>query len=446
MFLDEAIIDVVGGQGGAGCVAWRREKYVAHGGPSGGDGGEGGNIIIVADENTDTLSDYASRKVFEAEKGDYGSGSKKKGKDAPDLTLRVPPGTTITDLDPETREPKGVIADLREHGDQLIVAYGGRGGFGNAHFVSSTRQRPDFAELGEPGEKRLVKLELKLVADAGIIGYPSVGKSTLISVISNARPKIAAYPFTTLVPNLGVVIAHDRSYVVCDVPGLIEGASEGKGLGDKFLRHIERTGVLLHVLDIERALGEGNTVDPAKMIADYNAIRKELIAYSPTLAKKRELILINKTDLINDEVEPVVKALKKEGIEVFATMSAAIQLRTKEFTEQLLPIVLEEREKRADLHADEQADIHAALPVLKPQQESSRMGAFRIETKQDGSVIIRGRRLEQFTKMTNFDNSGGVDRFRYVIDRIGLTKALKQHVKNDDTAVYIGDIRVDSYL
>lgn len=447
MFLDEAIIDVSGGAGGRGCVSWRREKYIPRGGPDGGDGGRGGNVILVADENTDTLSDFASRKKFEADVGIYGGGNNRAGRDGEDLTLLVPPGTSITQLDPETREPIALIEDLKDHGDRFIIAYGGRGGFGNAHFVSSTRQRPDFAELGEPGEHRLVKLELKLVADAGIIGFPSVGKSTLISVISNARPKIAAYPFTTLIPNLGVVHAHERSYVVCDVPGLIEGASEGKGLGDKFLRHIERCGALLHVLDLSRALEEENKVNIDKLVDDYTVIRRELEAYSPVLGKKRELIILNKVDLVGDQAEDVVKKLKKKGIDIFMTISAATKLRTKELTEKLLPIVLEEREKREKFLEEEDAAAKSALPVLKPQQESTRMGAYRIEAKQDGTVIIRGKRLEQFAKMTNFEAPGGVNRFRDVIERIGLLKALKPYRKEEeDPPIYIGGVRVDEYL
>ncbi len=445
MFLDEAIIAAIGGAGGAGCVGWRREKYVAKGGPDGGNGGHGGNVIIIANENTDTLSDFGSRKEFEADKGSNGSGSNKTGRDGEDLELYVPPGTLITEVNAETHELIGVIADLRENGDRIIIAYGGRGGYGNAHFVSSTRQRPDFAELGEPGETRKLKMELKLVADVGIIGFPSVGKSTLISVISNARPKIAAYPFTTLIPNLGVVTAHDRAYIVCDVPGLIEGASEGKGLGDKFLRHIERCGVLLHVLDIERALLHGNELDIDQLVNDYKAIRKELEAYSPLLATKRELIVVNKTDLLNDEVDVLVKALKKKKIDVFMTISAAITLRTKELTDALLPIVLEEREKRL-LVADVSEDLEN-LPVLKPQQESMKMGAYRLEKKQDGTIIIRGKRLEQFTRMTNFGASGGLDRFRHVIDRIGLSKAIKKaRDKDEEALVYVADMRIDEYL
>lgn len=446
MFLDEAIVDVIGGTGGRGCVGWRREKYVAKGGPDGGNGGHGGNVIFMANRNTDTLSDFTSRRTFEGEDGMYGSGSNKTGKDGEDRVLLVPPGTLITKIDPETHQPIEVIADLQEDGDRIIVAFGGRGGYGNAHFVSSTRQRPDFAELGEPGESHTIKLELKLVADVGIVGFPSVGKSTLISVISNARPKIAEYEFTTLVPNLGVVTAHDRHYVVCDVPGLIEGASEGKGLGDKFLKHIERCGVLLHMLDLQRAMGEGNVIDVDKLVADYKAIRKELEAYSPLLAHKRELIIINKTDLVNDEMDSIVKELKKKKIEVFMTISAAITLRTKELTDALLPIVLEEREKRLQMEDQETEDALKELPVLKPQQESTRMGAYRIEKKQDGSVVVRGKRLEQFTRMTNFESSGGLDRFRNVIDRVGLTRALKQARKDPEAPVYIGDMRVDEWL
>ena len=448
MFLDEAKIEVFGGDGGKGCVGWRREKYVPRGGPDGGDGGRGGNVIIIADTNTDTLSDFASRKKFEAEKGDFGSGSNRAGRAADDKILRVPPGTSVMELNPKDPNDTKLLADLWQPGDQVVVAYGGRGGFGNAHFLSSTRQRPDFAELGEPGEHAYLKLELKLVADVGIIGYPSVGKSTLISVISGARPKIAAYPFTTLVPNLGVVTVSDRSYVVCDIPGLIEGASEGKGLGDKFLKHIERCGILLHLLDLSRALEEDNVVNVQKLVDDYKAIRKELHAYSPALEEKRELVLLNKCDLIGDDVVKIEKELKKHGIEIFMSISAATKGHTEELTKKLLPLILEERKNREVL-AREVAEKEASeLPVLKPQQHSIKMGAYRIERRVDGSIVVVGQRLEQFTKMTNFDAVGGLQRFRDVTERVGLTKALKQFRKDDseDTPVYIGMIRVDEYI
>ncbi len=452
MFLDEAKIEVFGGDGGRGCVAWRREKYVAKGGPDGGNGGRGGNVIFEANPNTDTLSDYASRKKFEADEGTMGGGGNRAGAAADDLVLFVPPGTTITEIDEEDPTKRTVLGDLRNVGDRLTVASGGRGGFGNGHFLSSTRQRPDFAELGEPGEHRKLILELKLVADVGIIGYPSVGKSTLISVISAARPKIAAYPFTTLIPNLGVVNVGagsdslgGRSYVVCDIPGLIEGASEGKGLGDKFLKHIERCGVLLHLLDISRALEEGNTVSVQKLVDDYKAIRKELHAYSATLEDKRELILLNKSDLIEDTAS-LEKELAKHGIEVFLSISAATRGHVDELTAKLLPIVLEERNKRQQLVEDTDEKLANELTVLKPQQESIKMGAYHMEKIPDGPVRVTGKRLEQFTKMTNFDSGGAVERFRDVLDRIGFMKALKQYRKEEGVEVYIGDIRVDEHF
>jgi len=442
MFLDEANIDVRGGTGGSGCLAWRREKYVAKGGPSGGDGGLGGHVVLMANANTDTLSDFGSRKRFEADAGTQGGGNNRGGKDGEDLILFVPPGTTITD---KTEDSEELLADLRHHGDTLVVARGGRGGFGNAHFATSTRQRPDFAELGEPGEHRLIKLELKLVADVGIIGYPSVGKSTLISVISAAKPKIAAYHFTTLIPNLGVVKVGDRGYVVADVPGLIEGASEGKGLGDKFLKHIERCGVLIHMLDLERALREGNEIDVDQLVADYHAIRKELNLYSPALETKRELIVLNKSDLLGGDVASIEKKLKKEKIDVFASISAATKHGTEKLTQQLLPIVLEERMKRAAAIEEEEGDL-TVLPIIKPHLKSARMGAYRLEHTPAG-IVIRGKRLEQFTVMTNFENGGAVNRFRDVAERTGLLRAIKRARKDaPDTPVFIGKLRIDEYL
>lgn len=443
MFLDEARIDVRGGNGGKGCVGWRREKYVAKGGPDGGDGGLGGHVVLMADADTDTLSNFSSRKRFEAQNGQPGSGNNRGGRDGEDLVLLVPPGTTVVDT---TDGGRDVVADLRHDGDTVVIAHGGRGGYGNAHFKSSTRQRPDFAELGEPGERRLITLELRLVADVGIIGYPSVGKSTLISVISRARPKIADYPFTTLVPNLGVVTVGDRDYVVADVPGLIEGASEGKGLGDAFLRHIERCGVLLHVLDLSRALREGNEVDIDQLENDYRAIRHELVAYSPALGEKRELVVLNKIDLLGGDVTSVEAALADRGIAVFASIAAAAQMGTADLTTALLPIVLEEREHRERRRLEEEQLEAAELPVLKPHETSQRMGAYRVEQTDEG-VVIRGKRLEQFTVMTNFLQPGAVNRFRDVAERIGLLRAIKRARKDrPDAPVYIGQTRVDEYL
>ena len=447
MFLDEAIIDVSGGAGGRGCVSWRREKYVPKGGPDGGDGGRGGDVILVADENTDTLSDFTSRKKFEAVKGNFGSGNNRRGKDGEDVVLRVPPGTVLHELttginDDETK--RLTIGDLKNAGDQIVIARGGRGGYGNAHFVSSVRQRPDFAELGEPGEHRKLKLELKLVADVGIIGYPNTGKSTLISVISAAHPKIADYAFTTIIPNLGVVAIGDRSYVVCDVPGLIEGASEGKGLGVQFLRHIERCGLLVHMLDISRALEEGSIVNAQKLIDDYHAIRKELEAYSPTLMKKREIVVLNKTDLVGGDAADLVKALKKAGIKIEYAISAATNQGTDKIASGLLPAVLEEREKRQEVD-EEEKEAGEALPVLQPHLTSIKMGAYRIEKRDDG-LHVSGRRIEQFTVMTEFKSPGALERFKDVVERVGLLRALERAGWQDGVAVYIGQTRVDEHL
>ncbi len=423
MFLDEATITVVGGNGGRGCVSFRREKYVPLGGPNGGDGGRGGDIVILADRNTDTLSNFMSRKVFQAPKGEHGLGKNCNGKGGEDLILRVPPGTYIKDGNSNM-----ILADLMHDGDQIVIAHGGKGGFGNAHFTTSTRQAPDFAELGEPGEKKLITLELKLVADIGIIGFPSVGKSSLIAAVSSARPKIADYPFTTLVPNLGVVRVADREFVLCDVPGLIEGASEGKGLGDHFLKHIERCGVLIHLLDVSRD----------NLLEDYKTIRRELNAFSPSLSQKREIVVLNKADLVGNNVQVWIDQLAKEGITIQASISAATHFGTDDLMKLLLPIVLEERMKRHE----EAHTPSEEIPVITPDIASERMGAYRIETKPDGSFAIYGKRLEQFTQMTNFLKQGGLNRFRDVIERIGLKRALERAGAGESSHVVIGETDV----
>ncbi len=433
MFLDEVIIDVHGGKGGNGCVAWRREKYVPRGGPSGGDGGQGGSIVLQADANTDTLSAFATSKRFSAENGVPGTGKCMNGRAGIDRILHVPPGTIVWQYNHETKKTIGSpLTDLKSLGEQLIVARGGRGGFGNAHFTSSTRQAPDFAELGEPGSKCTLKLELKLVGDVGIIGYPSVGKSSLIAAVSSARPKIAAYPFTTLVPNLGVTKVGDREFVLCDVPGLIEGASEGKGLGDQFLRHIERCGILVHMLDVTRD----------DLPADYKAIRNELKAYSPSLSAKREVVVLNKIDVVGGDVQPWIAELKKEGIEVFASVSAATTQGARELMQKLWPLVAEERQKRIA----ERPEPSASLPVLRPDGEhTDRMGTYRVTEQNDGTILVSGRRLEQFVAMTDFSGDGGKQRFLDVVDRIGLASELFK-INPDGKPVFIGSIDVTKFL
>jgi len=430
MFLDEATITVHGGKGGNGIVSWRREKFVARGGPWGGDGGDGGDVLFLSSENVDTLTIFAERKVFHAEDGKRGMKARKHGRSGEDLVLKVPPGTVITN-ESSSGQAAEVIADLENDGDEVTIARGGRGGYGNAHFASSIRQAPDFAEKGEPGEERKLKLELKLVADVGIIGYPSVGKSTLISVISSAKPKIADYDFTTLVPNLGVVTVHDRSFVVCDVPGLIEGASDGKGLGHQFLRHIERCGVLVHLLDVNRE----------DLVADYRAIRTELEKHSPTLAEKRELVVLNKTDLVGNDTALFEEELKKNSIEVFAEISAVSHFGVEEFLNGLLKIVLAEREKRSAL-----SNQHAAeTPVLRPQLASNRTDAFMIE-EDDGVFYVHGKRIEQIATMTNWDNSSAVQRFRDVAERSGLTKALERAGATETSKIFVGKVDVSEQL
>ena len=291
MFVDEITLKVIAGTGGDGCTSFRREKFVPMGGPDGGNGGKGGDIIFTVDKGLKTLIDLRYLKTIKGEKGDHGKGSNKYGANAEDVIIKVPMGTTITDLDTNL-----VIADLVHEDDEVIVAKGGRGGKGNKAFATHDNPAPKFSEKGEPGEIKLIKCELKVLADVGLVGLPSVGKSTLLSQISASKPKIAAYHFTTLSPNLGVVKLQDhRSFVMADLPGLIEGASEGVGLGDKFLRHAMRTRILCHIIDMSGSEGR-NPID------DYKIIREEIIKYSEKLSKKEEVIVANKMDLESSEV------------------------------------------------------------------------------------------------------------------------------------------------
>lgn len=284
-FIDEVKIRVIAGDGGRGCVSFRREKFVPRGGPSGGNGGNGGDVIAVADPQLTTLLDLRYQKLYKAGRGQHGMGSDCHGHRGDDRIIKVPVGTIIRDA--ATGE---LIGDLRAVGERVIVATGGRGGKGNAHFVSSTHRSPRFAQPGEPGEERELDIELRLLADVGIIGLPNAGKSTLISVVSSVRPKIADYPFTTLVPNLGVVGYDNKSFVVADIPGLIEGAHKGHGLGHKFLRHVTRTSLLIHLID-------GSQIDPDDPLKDWRAINHELALFDPALAQKQQIVVINKIDL-----------------------------------------------------------------------------------------------------------------------------------------------------
>jgi GTPase len=328
-FIDECVIDVRAGDGGDGKATFRREPNVPRGGPSGGDGGNGGSIILVADDQLSTLLDLRYQKTYKARHGEHGSGRDKYGAGAPDVLVRVPVGTVVFD-----EESRAQLADLSTVGERFVAAQGGKGGRGNIHFATSTNQAPTKAEPGEPGQERKLRLELKLLADAGLVGYPNAGKSTFISAVSRARPKIADYPFTTLVPNLGVVgLSGGRSFVLADIPGLIEGASEGHGLGHRFLRHVERTRVLLHLIEVSAEPGR----DP---LHDYDVINRELERYSPELAKRPQIVALSKLDLTEtrEAAEAWRAKFAARGIELH-TVSAATGQGVKELLEALWPLV-----------------------------------------------------------------------------------------------------------
>ena len=315
-FIDEATIEVAAGNGGDGRVGFRREKFVPRGGPDGGDGGRGGDVVLVAERNLATLMDHRYQRKFEAGHGEPGGTNQRSGSDGADVVVRVPVGTSVFDADEPASEP---VADLVADGQRWIAARGGRGGWGNQHFATATRQTPEFAKSGLPGERMRLRLSLKLLADVGLVGLPNAGKSTLLSRVSAARPKVAAYPFTTLVPGLGVAQSGERRFVVADIPGLIAGASQGVGLGDRFLRHVERTRILVHLLDVGTALLEER--DP---LADYETVRAELTAYGAGLEERPEIVVLNKVDLVADRavLAPLAAELAGRGREVLELSGA----------------------------------------------------------------------------------------------------------------------------
>ncbi|MBN1563793.1 MAG: GTPase ObgE [Anaerolineae bacterium] len=409
---DEARITIQSGKGGDGIVHFRREKYIPRGGPSGGDGGKGGDVVLVVRSTLNTLIAFSRRTHFQAENGTNGGTSDKTGKSGDDLLIDVPPGTIVRDA-----ETGSVIADLTESDQRVIVAQGGRGGRGNARFASSTNQAPRIAEKGEPGEARELLLELKLLADVGIVGVPNAGKSTLLSVISNAKPKIASYPFTTLQPNLGVVVLDDRDLVFADIPGLIEGAHSGAGLGHDFLRHIQRTRVLVHLLD-------GSAEDP---IADFHQINTELALFDDQLGKKPQIVVINKVDLPQvEEYLPLLREeLEKLGYEPLA-ISAVTQRNVRQ--------VVNRAWQALDALPDEEPEV-AALPVYQLDDDPL---AFTISRTESGDFRVSGERIERAVAMTYWDYDQAVTRFQRILETMGVTAALEDAgVKPGDT-VFIG--------
>ena len=403
MFVDEVILKVEAGKGGDGCLAFRREKFIPMGGPFGGNGGKGSDIVFVVDEGLHTLIDLRYMKTVKGNKGENGSGKNQNGKNAEDIIIKVPQGTVVTD------EENGLIlADLKNKDDRVVVAVGGRGGRGNTAFKTQSNPAPNFAENGEPGEKRTLKVELKLLADVGLVGMPSVGKSTIISMISKAKPKIAAYHFTTITPNLGVVKASkNRSYVVADLPGLIEGASNGDGLGDRFLRHIERTRVIAHVVDIASTEGR----DPYE---DYVTIRKELEAFDPKLLKRPEIIIANKID--GDNAQENLKAFKekvkdKEVFEVSAILGEGLDKVVDRLADLLDEI------PQTPLYEDEQYESFVLYKFKKEEP-------YTITRDYDGAWVVKGEEVEKLLKMTRFNTEEAIARFANKLRRMGIDDKL----------------------
>ena len=412
MFIDEVSLKLVAGKGGDGCTSFLREKYVPLGGPDGGNGGHGGNIIFKADKGLKTLIDLRYKKLIKAESGKMGRGRNQTGESAEDLVIVVPVGTTIKDTDTNL-----IICDLTTDAQECIVAHGGRGGKGNAAFMTNKNKAPYTSELGEPGEERNVKCELHLLADVGLVGFPSVGKSSLISVISAAKPKIADYHFTTLSPNLGVVKVEDYSYVVADLPGLIEGSSEGIGLGDKFLKHVSRCKVICHVLDMAEV--EGRDV-----IEDYKIIRNELKKYDENLYKKKEIVVANKMDL--DISKENLKKFKNAYPDLdIVEVSAATHAGTKELTYKLKELLLNIEDE--DVYEKEEFEDYVLYEFKheKPYQ-IKRIGEHTWE--------LTGKELEKLLKMTRFNSDESALRFASKLKNLGVDEELKNlGAKEGDT-------------
>lgn len=415
MFIDRAKIIAVSGAGGDGMVAFRREKYVPRGGPSGGDGGKGGSVIIRANSDLNTLINFRRHRKFAAKAGANGGAKEMFGKAAEDVIVEVPLGTMV--YDDKTNE---LLADLTQNGQEVMVAKGGHGGRGNSHFATSAVRAPTYAEKGEPGEEKNIRLELKVLADVGLLGFPSVGKSSLLRKVSGAKPEVAAYHFTTLNPILGVVsLDYDRSFVMADIPGLIEGASQGTGLGDEFLRHVERTKVLIHVLDAAGSEGR----DP---LNDFHVINNELELYSPLLAKKKQIVAANKTDLIDDpkKLDELRKAIEGEGYQFFPICTLTGE-GLKPLLEAAWKILQEEPD--VSFEAPEKTIVYEV-----PKDE------FEIEQK-DGVFYVKGKRVEKLVGMTNFEDYVSLRRFDRAWRFMGLDKLLKkQGIKEGDTVNLYG--------
>ncbi len=430
MFIDQCHIHVRGGDGGAGCMSFRREAHVPRGGPDGGDGGRGGDIILEADNAVSSLIDYRFKHHFKAERGTHGKGAKMHGADGDDLILKVPLGTVAHIFNIETKETGELIADLTHQGERVIVAKGGQGGLGNIHFVTPTRRAPAFAELGEPAEECWIELEMKLMADAALVGMPSVGKSSLIARMSAARPKIADYPFTTLVPNLGVVRSGEYSFVVADIPGLIKGAAEGKGLGHEFLRHIERTALILHVVDIT---GSYEQRDP---IEDYQIIQQELSLYAHELSERPVIVVANKIDMpgFEDALERFrayihAEAVKRAGGNeyddsvVANSRVFAVSAATGEGMDALIAATAQKvHELRVQAAAD--AEAGQRYGQIWEHHRLARDAAFTVKNLGGGVFRVEGGKVERMVIQTEWDNEEAIAYLQRRLEKMGVEKAL----------------------
>ena len=419
MLVDEAKIFVASGKGGDGMVSFRREKFIPRGGPSGGDGGRGGDILLKTDANLNTLFFFRKRVHFKARAGGKGGSGNKTGADADRLIVPVPMGTVVRDA-----ETGGLIADLVAQDAEVVVAPGGRGGRGNARFKTSANQAPRLAEKGEPGVERWITLELKLIADVALVGLPNAGKSTLLSVVSNAKPKIADYPFTTLEPNIGTVVYDNKDLVFADVPGLIEGAHLGVGLGHSFLRHVQRTSLIVHLLD-------GAAADP---LADYNQIRAELALFDERLAEKPEIVVINKIDLpeAREYLSMIEDSLVERGIETPLAISAL----TRENVDRLIQRVF----ALAATLPKQPETLLEETPIYDLDEDAGPPFELAVE---DGVYYVSGDRIERAAAMTYWDYDEAVTRFQRTLDAMGIADALKQAGVTNGATVFIGDFELE---
>ncbi len=420
MFRDTSTIFIQAGNGGNGAVTFHREKYVAAGGPDGGDGGNGGNIVARADKNVSTLIDFRYKKKYAAENGGNGRDGRRSGKNGDNLIINFPCGTIIRD-----KESGKVICDLRNDGDSFIIAKGGSGGWGNCHFATATRQTPKFAKAGMPGDAREIALELKLIADVGLLGFPNVGKSTFLSIVSDARPKIANYHFTTLEPNLGVVNMGDGGFVIADIPGIIEGAHQGVGLGHEFLRHVERTKVLLHFVDV-------SGIEGRNPVEDFKTINEELFKYSEKLASKPQLVVANKADIpsFNDNFDSFKAEMEAMGYEVYAISGA-----TKKGVNEVLNAV------------------YHLLSITPDEEEEYEMFDFeefksndldKLEViKEDGIYFVEGLRIQNLVESTNFDDYESLQYFQRMLRKLGVIDKLEEAGISEGDAVNIYGFEFD---